>query len=113
MPGFVYFAISKSVSGKEKAALFALYGGTVIFTFAGGVGYRYYGQPVCIFAFTGGVALCRLMGDNTRGVKRDVFACGAAAILAVTVALSLHLCPNVSAMGRDKTIWCNTSLRGL
>ncbi len=102
LPGFVYFAISKRVSGKEKAALFALYGGTVIFTFAGGVGYRYYGQPVCIFAFTGGVALCRLMGDNTRVVKRDVFACGAAAILAVTVALSLHLCPNVSAMGRDK-----------
>ena len=55
--GFIYFAASKKISRREKIMLFVTYGVTVFVIYIGGVGYRYYGQPICVYAFTGGAAL--------------------------------------------------------
>ena len=56
IPGFIYFATSKEISRREKIALFVTYALMNLLIFGGGRGGKYYGLPVCIFAFTGTVA---------------------------------------------------------
>ncbi|MDE7438921.1 MAG: hypothetical protein K2N23_00165 [Clostridia bacterium] len=60
LPGFVYLIFTKDINRREKAAIFTTYGCMNFLIYAGGRGGVYYGFTVCMYAFIGMVALCKL-----------------------------------------------------
>ena len=59
IPGFIYLAMSKDISRREKAIIFTVYGVMNFIIFVGGRGSKYFGLPVNIFSFIGIVALAK------------------------------------------------------
>lgn len=60
IPGFLFLALSKEFTRREKAAIFTAYAVMNFIIFVGGRGGKYYGLPVNIFSFIGIIAICKV-----------------------------------------------------
>ena len=60
IPGFIFLALSKEFTRREKAAIFTAYAVMNFIIYVGGRGGKYYGLPVNIFSFIGIVAISKV-----------------------------------------------------
>ena len=104
VPGFVFLAMSKKYTRREKIVIFVLYGVTNLLIFAGGRHSKYYGLPSCIFAFTGAVALSETEEmQNCFAKLSKKLAAKAAVLVAVLCGLGLFVSPNIEFMFNKKS----------